>query len=775
MRTSALAQSKWGAFDSIGLRTVWTIGLVVGLIGLTATFVGTALAQFPTTTTTSKSELEKIISEAHEKGVRVIVVDPGNKAGAGEAQPETSVFAEFEDDVVEARTRLKEILAAAPLILQETQKVVAEKSNRGALWPLRVIFLTAVFLAIGWAVEHFYRTWARKHFTDPFNPEPKSEAEKIAFLFTRGSLELVGLVVQVAIAGLLVIIFDGGVPHLRQLAFLVILAVACLRFIIICMRNMLAPETPGHRILNIDDAGAQSMVRDATIVLIPIIAMMALCQWMNLLGLDSRLHVLENLVAMSISILLACTYMLRHRATVANMIMGADDSRPRSFGLQMLARLWHVMVIIYLALAWMVMSTRMLLDQPNAVGLGVMPLLVVLAGIALYGAGLLIIEWSFGPDHRESADEVAAQFATPVDEEGEADKDTGAIEKLPTFRDVAKNVAAIVATLTTAWVILELWGFDLSRRDGPLAAIWDILLVGFLACLGWSATRVWFDRKIAEEGIGGVVMSDEGGGGEGSRLGTLLPLFRNFLLILVATIAGMIILSELGVNTGPLFAGAGIVGVAIGFGAQTLVRDILSGAFFLMDDAFRKGEYIDLGDVKGIVENISIRSMQLRHHRGPLNTVPFGEIKYLTNFSRDWVIMKLPLRVTYDTDIEKVRKLIKKLGQELLEDPNVGGNFMQPVKSQGVVQMDDSAMIIRVKFMTKPGDQWVIRKMVYAKIRELFEKEGIKFAHREVTVRVADAEEGQTHSPEFKQAVAGAAHMALQDETDKPKVAADDR
>ncbi len=181
-----------------------------------------------------------------------------------------------------------------------------------------------------------------------------------------------------------------------------------------------------------------------------------------------------------------------------------------------------------------------------------------------------------------------------------------------------------------------------------------------------------------------------------------------------------------------------------------------------MDDAFRKGEYIDLGNVKGIVENISIRSMQLRHHRGPLNTVPFGEIKYLTNYSRDWVIMKLPLRVTYDTDIEKVRKLIKKLGQEMLEDPNVGGNFMQPVKSQGVVQMDDSAMIIRVKFMTKPGDQWVIRKMVYAKIRELFEKEGIKFAHREVTVRVADADDERPHSPEMKQAIAGAA-LALQD------------
>ena len=115
--------------------------------------------------------------------------------------------------------------------------------------------------------------------------------------------------------------------------------------------------------------------------------------------------------------------------------------------------------------------------------------------------------------------------------------------------------------------------------------------------------------------------------------------------------------------------------------------------FYLIDDAFRKGEYLDLGTVKGMVENISIRSMQLRHHNGPLNTVPFGEIRQLTNFSRDWVMMKLPLRVTYDTDVEKLRKLVKKLGQDLLQDPELGPKFLQPLKSQGVIQMEDSAMI----------------------------------------------------------------------------------
>jgi small-conductance mechanosensitive channel len=201
----------------------------------------------------------------------------------------------------------------------------------------------------------------------------------------------------------------------------------------------------------------------------------------------------------------------------------------------------------------------------------------------------------------------------------------------------------------------------------------------------------------------------------------------------------MIILSSLGVHIGPLLAGAGVVGIAIGFGAQTLVRDIVSGVFFLLDDAFRVGEYIDLGSVKGTVEKISIRSMQLRHHRGALNTVPFGEIQYLTNYSRDWAIMKLQFRVTYDTDVNQVKKIFKQINTELMENEEIAANLLEPLKSQGVLSMEDSAMIIRAKFTAKPGEQFVIRREVYTRVQKAFEEAGIKFAHREVTVHVPEA------------------------------------
>ena len=129
---------------------------------------------------------------------------------------------------------------------------------------------------------------------------------------------------------------------------------------------------------------------------------------------------------------------------------------------------------------------------------------------------------------------------------------------------------------------------------------------------------------------------------------------------------------------------------------------------------------------------------------------------------------KLPLRLTYDTDVEKVRKLVKKLGLALLEDPEIGEKFIQPVKSQGVIQMDDSAMIVRIKFMTHPGEQWVLRKRIYAEIRELFEREGIKFAHREVTVRIPDLDEKKDELSEDQIRAIGAGAIRFRCSASRP-------
>jgi moderate conductance mechanosensitive channel len=166
----------------------------------------------------------------------------------------------------------------------------------------------------------------------------------------------------------------------------------------------------------------------------------------------------------------------------------------------------------------------------------------------------------------------------------------------------------------------------------------------------------------------------------------------------------------------------------------------------------------------GTVEKIGIRSMQLRHHRGPINVVPYGAIRRMTNQSRDWVVEKLEFRLTYDTDIGKVRKIIKRIGQELAADPELGPQIIQPLKSQGVTAMEDSAMRVRAKFIARPGEQFVIRREAYQRIKQAFDEAGIRFAHRQVTVFVPPA----PGSPAAAGAAGGAAAVVAA-EPDAPR------
>ena len=199
-------------------------------------------------------------------------------------------------------------------------------------------------------------------------------------------------------------------------------------------------------------------------------------------------------------------------------------------------------------------------------------------------------------------------------------------------------------------------------------------------------------------------------------------------------------LSALGVQIGPLIAGAGVIGVAIGFGAQTFVRDVIAGMFYLLDDAFRVGEYIQTGNYKGTVEGFSIRSVRLRHQRGPLYTVPFSLLGAVENMSRDWVIDKITLGVTYDTDLENARKLIKQIGLELA-GAGIRAADHRAVKDARGRRLGDFAVQMRAKMMTLPGEQFVIRRAAFALIKKAFDANGIKFAFPTVQVagETADA------------------------------------
>lgn len=310
-------------------------------------------------------------------------------------------------------------------------------------------------------------------------------------------------------------------------------------------------------------------------------------------------------------------------------------------------------------------------------------------------------------------------------------------------------IAGAVMLLADAWQIdlVEMTSRDtlLTRLvRGALSAVVILLVVDLV----WQVTKTLIDRRLTRAAAT-TSMTNEVASRE-ARLRTLLPIFRNVIFAVLAVVAILMVLSALGVEIGPLIAGAGIAGVAIGFGAQTLVKDVISGVFYLLDDAFRVGEYIQSGSYKGTVESFSLRSVKLRHHRGPVYTVPFGELGAVENMSRDWVIDKFQIGITYDSDLEKARKLIKKIGQDMAADPEYGPNIIEPLKMQGVEQFGEFAIQIRCKMTTRPGEQFVIRRKAFARIKQAFGENGIKFAVP--TVQVAGGEA----------AAAAVAHEGLQ-------------
>ena len=327
---------------------------------------------------------------------------------------------------------------------------------------------------------------------------------------------------------------------------------------------------------------------------------------------------------------------------------------------------------------------------------------------------------------------------------------------------VVERTLRVIIVLGSASVLAKAWGFDLgaiamgeTALTRSLRALLRIVVVLLVADLAWQLIRALIDGHLGGPQPNGahqpLVHDDTPEARRRQRLRTLLPILRNFLMVMIAAITILMVLDALGIQIGPLLAGAGVVGIAIGFGAQTLVKDIISGVFYLLDDAFRVGEYIQAGSHKGTVESFSLRSVKLRHHRGPITTVPFGDLGAVQNLSRDWVIDKITIGVTYDTDLDLAKKIVKQVGKELVSDPEFAPNIIEPLKMQGVEQMGDFAIQLRLKMMTRPGEQFVIRRRAYALLKKAFAQNGIRFAFP--TVQVSEGAGGQGLAAAAQQAL----------------------
>jgi small-conductance mechanosensitive channel len=302
-----------------------------------------------------------------------------------------------------------------------------------------------------------------------------------------------------------------------------------------------------------------------------------------------------------------------------------------------------------------------------------------------------------------------------------------AASTVPTIADVIARcirVAVLIGVLvliSESWVVNVLGLVDASawNRVGREARTAGITL--FAAFVLWEMFKYTTDSYLRRQLAGQSAST-------ATRLGTLIPLLRVTVAIVLTIVAVLIALENIGVNVTPLLAGASVLGLALSFGSQALVKDIVSGIFYLTDDAFRVGEFIDCEKAKGTVESFTLRSVRLRNQNGQIHTIPFGELGHVTNFSRDWAAADFSLRFARDTDLDKLREATTKVSADIMEQPALKEVLLEPLKMQGIAEVADNALVVRFKFVAQPGSPGKVQNEAVTRMLRVFPELGIEFA-----------------------------------------------
>ncbi|MGD8709726.1 MAG: mechanosensitive ion channel [Ectothiorhodospiraceae bacterium] len=298
---------------------------------------------------------------------------------------------------------------------------------------------------------------------------------------------------------------------------------------------------------------------------------------------------------------------------------------------------------------------------------------------------------------------------------------------LPAIRAVVSGIVYALGILT----LLEAWGLEgLEWLQSPQGRAVSGTVISLLFTVGGSLLVLEISTVVLERALRPA--AGQSAAARSARRNTLLPLARNTLRLTVAGLAGLVILAELGINIGPLLAGAGVIGLAIGFGAQSLVRDLITGAFILVEDSVSVGDWVELGSHSGQVETLSIRSIRLRDLAGHVHTVPFSEVSTVVNMTRDYNYAVVDVGVAYREDVDEVQSVLQTVADELAQDTEYSDQITGPLEIYGLNELGDSAVEIRVRLKTRAGRHWPVRREFLRRVKRAFDDQGIEipFPHR---------------------------------------------
>lgn len=648
-------------------------------------------------------------------------------------------------------SRAYRLVVSLPTVPADLKLAVDRLTDYEGLGRLMVMILIALaLLALGWLAEKVFL-----RFTAGLRARIETMPGMEGILRFWGAAvkalpELLGLMVF-AVTPLLAesIVVDPQDRNLRMLFLAFLLAVVIIRFGMFLLGLFLSPRMVKLRLIPLSCEVARYLHRRLAIIVSLTGAAWVLLLLMHHLEVNHPAQIWLAIFLTTLIIVIIAGMVWSNRAVVKAHLLGKQPiaCEKRAWLREQSASMWHILALAYLLLIWLlgfgqlVMADQMIFDGTFILSLLIVPIYLALDRMAHWCIISVFAKKSDAPEGANPT-AVAQSAQDTVEPPGAEDDGETSEDENKGYLDIASRVVRVVVFIAVALWFLDIWGFHITFGEAAVGAVVDVLITLLLAHIAWEFINSAINRKLAESGVveGEENKEDDdewGGGAAQDRSHTLLPMLRKFIGVVMVVMVTLIVLSSIGVEIAPLLAGAGVIGLAIGFGAQKLVRDILSGIFFLMDDAFRVGEYLDAGGISGTVEQITLRTIKLRHHRGMLQIVPLGDLASITNYMRGGIVVKFDLQLPYDTDIDKVRKIIKKVGKAMLLDEELGPDFIKPVKSQGVRSVGDSVMTFRVKFTARPGTHFVIRREAFKRITEALEKKGIHYAHRKVIVDLA--------------------------------------
>ncbi len=537
----------------------------------------------------------------------------------------------------------------------------------------------------------------------------------VAFILAAYTLQMIPLLTQIGDA--------------RQATIMVVVAYVVVRVLLVLVQAILMPRSATIRLVPFDDETAIYLCIWARRLTFTAVWGYFLIQALKLLGLprsgyNFSLKILGLVVATLLIILI-----LQTRQSVGAWIRsrGANTTLSRNIRRlrDRLADVWHILASLYIVASFVVWALQVkggfdFIVQASALTVVILVVANLLVGLLMR---LVVRAFSIGEDLRRQFPQLEAR----------------ANRYLAVMHNMVRATVALLTLLalaqawganTLAWLTSEL-GRHLISSTVSIAAV----LIG--ALIFWELVNASIERYLLQTDADGRTVE------RGARARTLLPLLRNMVMVVLLVVVALIVLSELGINTAPLLAGAGVVGVAIGFGSQKLVQDVITGAFILFENTIAVGDTVKLGEHTGIVEGMTIRTMRLRDGDGQVHTLPFGNVTSVVNLSRDFGFYVFELGVSYREDIDAVVTVIEQLGEEMRADADAGVHIIGSIEVFGINRFADSAVVIGGRFKTSPGQQASVGREFNRRVKKRFDELGIALPYPTTTLYFGEDRDGK--------------------------------